>query len=196
MEIIENRRSPSVRHSSRLSCPWRLIRSGLNLEGLCTNSQCSAGGQMVIINLGFGEYDFARIILERNNQCPICKVKISPIKYALTKCRWWYVNHYSTRTFPLNIVDDKYELNDLKCEYVIIEIMPLLTNNKITSKSQVDSCPICLGNIDEQNSDAYAIILRCKHTFHRNCIDQWLQSNESMANKCPMCRVYIAERSE
>jgi hypothetical protein len=59
--------------------PWRLIHNGLNIEGLCTNSHCRAYNQMVIINLGFGEFDHSRIILQRSNKCPMCDTIISQI---------------------------------------------------------------------------------------------------------------------
>jgi len=183
----------SIIPHSHGTCPWRLINNGLNIEGLCTNFQCAAYNHMVVINLGFGEFDCARIILERKNKCPICKNKIVPTKYALHKCRWWYVNHYSTHVFPLNTVYDEYVLNDLNCEYIIMEIMPLPKNDSIHSKSQEIICPICLSNVE---NDTGTIYLRCSHTFHRTCIHRWLQSNESMANTCPMCRDYIIEINE
>ncbi len=190
MATTMNYHSPTFLNDNHISSPWRLIRKGLNIEGLCENFHCSAYNQMVVINLGFGEFDFARIILERKNKCPICREKIRPTKYALNKCRWWYVNHYSTDAFPLNTVHNTYELNDLHCEYQIIEIMPLVTNSIRISKSQEIICPICLSDIKNDNE---IINLHCSHTFHRICIDGWLQSNEYMANRCPMCRVHIAE---
>ncbi|CAF0780638.1 unnamed protein product [Rotaria sordida] len=184
-------RRQSLKYNNHQSCcPWRLKSNGLNIEGLCKNSHCPAYDQMVIINLGFGEFDFARIILERHNQCPICKNKISPIKYALHNCRWWYVNHYSTCTFPLNTVNDTYVLNNLKCEYKIMETMPLPKNYRICKDSEEIACPICLMDIENDNE---RIHLPCSHTFHRSCIYGWLQSNELMAHTCPMCREHIVE---
>jgi hypothetical protein len=191
MSTIQERHPQASTHNNHSLCPWRLIKQGLNIEGSCTNSHCSAYNQMVIINLGFGEYDFARIILQRKNQCLICKKKIHPTKYALNQCQWWYVHHYSTRTFPLNIVHDTYELNDLNCEYIVMEIMPLPLNYRRPTQSQEIICPICLINIENDNE---TIDLSCSHNFHRICINEWLQSNESMANTCPLCRKYIIER--
>jgi len=181
-------RPESFISDNHLLRPWRLISNGLNIEGLCTNFKCPAYKQMVVINLGFGEFDCARIILERKNKCPQCKHQIHPTKYALHNCRWWYVNHYSIDDFPLNTVDNKYELNDLHCEYIIMETMPLLKNDQINTKLQ--ECAICLNTIENDNE---TICLRCSHTYHRNCIRKWLQSNESMVNKCPLCRDYIAQ---
>lgn len=175
-------------HSPR---PWRVKRHGFNIEGLCRNNQCSAYNQRVIINLGIGEFDFARILLERKNCCPECKDRIHPTKYALIRCQWRYVQHYTIEEFPLNIVHDQYQWKDLPCEYIIIETMPLPVNNQLHSRGQ--ECSICLNRM-EMNYQNDLSSLRCSHTFHRTCINQWLQSKESMANCCPLCRVGIAER--
>ncbi|CAF0788031.1 unnamed protein product [Rotaria sp. Silwood1] len=190
MTTMSEDHQQSFAYNNRQSCPWRLISNGLNIEGLCENSHCPAYKQMVIINLGFGEFDFARIILERQNRCPICKTKIIPFKYALNNCRWWYVNHYSTCTFPLHTVKDTYALHNLNCEYKIMETMPLPKNYRIYKESQVIECPICLMNIEDDNERIY---LPCSHTFHRRCIYEWLKSNEFMAHTCPICREHIVE---
>ena len=42
-----------------------------------------------------------------------------------------------------------------------------------------DNCPIC---IEKMEGDK--VQLPCGHQFHKNCIDQWMQSNET----CPYCR--------
>jgi hypothetical protein len=108
MATAANYRPHSSIYPSRTSRPWRLKRNGLNIEGLCTNIQCDAYNQMVIINLGIGEFDFARIILERKNKCPECNGRVHPTKYALIRCQWRYVNHYSIREFPLHTIHDTY----------------------------------------------------------------------------------------
>jgi hypothetical protein len=190
MATVQQYTPRSFAYNDHVIRPWRLISNGLNIEGLCKNFHCEAFNQMVVINLGFGEYDFARIILERKNKCPICKDKILPIKYAFNQCQWWYVNHYSTQVYPLNTVNDTYELNDLHCEYTIVEIMALPKNHRLSTKSQEIACPICLINLENDNG---IIHLRCSHSFHRICIDEWSQSNQSMAKTCPICRTRISE---
>ncbi|KAI8853425.1 hypothetical protein BC829DRAFT_382776 [Chytridium lagenaria] len=45
-----------------------------------------------------------------------------------------------------------------------------------------EKCTICLAPYEE---DDELRILRCKHGFHSECIDQWLTSH---VNNCPMCR--------
>lgn len=51
--------------------PWRLLKSGLNLEGTCENSSCPAFSQRVVISLGFGEFSIAEELLF-HYVCPIC----------------------------------------------------------------------------------------------------------------------------
>ena len=178
----------SRQHSPR---PWRVTRHGLNIKGFCTNARCDAHSQRVVINLGIGEFDFARIILERKNKCPECFNRITPTKYTLINCQWRYVQHYSIQEFPLNTVRDNCQWKELPCEYIIIETMPLPVANRL--RSLVQECPICLSRINTENKNEISYLC-CAHVFHRTCIDQWLGSNEPMASRCPICRVYIAER--
>lgn len=46
-------------------------------------------------------------------------------------------------------------------------------------KKPIEICSICLENIDQNN-----IVTKCKHTFHINCLKNWLQKNDN----CPFCR--------
>ncbi|KAF3341454.1 RING-H2 finger protein ATL39-like protein [Carex littledalei] len=43
-------------------------------------------------------------------------------------------------------------------------------------------CTICLNDLDE--GDAVRLLPVCMHLFHRDCIDLWLEKN----NTCPVCR--------
>ena len=174
-----------------VSCEWRVIRHGFNVEGHCENENCPANESMVVINVGFGEFDLSRVVLQGNYLCPMCQWKIHPIKYGLSHCRWWFVDHYSTISYPLNQVNDHYELFDLTGDYLIIEVMPNpKTSQRIIRESADISCPICLINVA---TDGVLIELQCLHTFHRNCIENWLKTNHSMAKMCPICRQIIVE---
>ncbi|KAJ8675644.1 hypothetical protein QAD02_011430 [Eretmocerus hayati] len=52
----------------------------------------------------------------------------------------------------------------------------------------VTECSICICSLDE--STCYT--LQCKHSFHYECVKQWLVSDRS----CPICRVLITEDEE
>ena len=41
-------------------------------------------------------------------------------------------------------------------------------------------CSICL----EKISDEYQSVLKCDHTFHKECIDKWFEKS----HRCPLCR--------
>lgn len=43
-----------------------------------------------------------------------------------------------------------------------------------------EECPICLEELNSNNSK----VLVCKHSFHKLCIDTWLERK----NICPLCR--------
>lgn len=60
-----------------------------------------------------------------------------------------------------------------------------------------NDCSICLGNMDNvchpneiselNNSNESCKTMSCNHTFHTNCIDEWLKNNTT----CPNCRFTI-----
>ena len=51
------------------------------------------------------------------------------------------------------------------------------------NKLLIDCC-ICLQNLDTDKH-----FLRCAHSFHNECIKEWLKRS----NKCPICRLNIYE---
>ncbi|PIN17851.1 hypothetical protein CDL12_09486 [Handroanthus impetiginosus] len=56
-------------------------------------------------------------------------------------------------------------------------------------KQDLSECTVCLWEIREGEVGR---MLRCEHTFQRNCLDQWLRS--SIAANCPLCRRAILPR--
>ncbi|KAF9236459.1 hypothetical protein BU15DRAFT_35415, partial [Melanogaster broomeanus] len=46
----------------------------------------------------------------------------------------------------------------------------------------VDRCLICL---DDYTPEDNLRVLTCKHTFHQDCVDRWLETGR---NNCPACR--------
>ncbi|OBZ71106.1 hypothetical protein A0H81_08618 [Grifola frondosa] len=49
----------------------------------------------------------------------------------------------------------------------------------------VDRCLICL---DDYESDDELRLMSCKHAFHKDCVDKWLQVGR---NNCPACRTQL-----
>jgi hypothetical protein len=52
---------------------------------------------------------------------------------------------------------------------------------KYNTKHTQCECPICL-NFEETTEEI--VELKCKHSYHKGCISQWLQESKS----CPMCK--------
>jgi len=49
----------------------------------------------------------------------------------------------------------------------------------------LEDCPICYEKITKKTSTT----TRCKHVFHKTCLQHWTKENTS----CPMCRATINE---
>lgn len=67
---------------------WREACGGLNLEGRCTNSDCEAHGEMVIMPMSYGVFD---VLLDSNAKttcCPCCDQFVQPLTCAFSKCEW------------------------------------------------------------------------------------------------------------
>jgi hypothetical protein len=52
------------------------------------------------------------------------------------------------------------------------------------------SCAICLD--DYAHGEFIRVLPRCKHMFHKDCIDNWLSSRTS---NCPICRDQIIDKN-
>lgn len=58
-------------------------------------------------------------------------------------------------------------------------------HNSKDDNINVIKCSICIENILDKDKH----ITKCEHTFHKECIDKWLESN----NKCPYCRTELTD---
>lgn len=65
---------------------------------------------------------------------------------------------------------------------ILYEIRKRETMYKVVDTCNDFTCPIC-----RADDTAGVVEIRCRHRFHRECIDQWLDSVPS----CPMCRSAI-----
>lgn len=61
-----------------------------------------------------------------------------------------------------------------------IPIIKIRSNDNLL----LDECSICLERYDKNNK---IMNLKCRHTFHQECITKWLKDN----NTCPQCRENI-----
>ncbi|GLJ39077.1 hypothetical protein SUGI_0796560 [Cryptomeria japonica] len=73
-----------------------------------------------------------------------------------------------------------------------VQTLPTMIYSKPAGRVELD-CPICLS--DFADGEKIRVLPECNHSFHRQCIDQWLLSHSS----CPTCRRslvdFVAEKS-
>ncbi|KVH96331.1 RING-H2 finger protein ATL64-like [Cynara cardunculus var. scolymus] len=62
-----------------------------------------------------------------------------------------------------------------------------VTENSLTDPptGELVECAVCLSNIKEDEEKG---VLRCKHLFHRKCLDRCLEHRHTT---CPLCRDYL-----
>ncbi|XP_077249589.1 E3 ubiquitin-protein ligase ATL41-like [Tasmannia lanceolata] len=70
----------------------------------------------------------------------------------------------------------------------VIEKLPMFIYKR-TDESGVE-CAVCLGALEE--NEMVKVLPNCKHTFHVQCIDMWLDSHST----CPICRSGAEPRGE
>lgn len=91
---------------------WRITAPGLCLEGRCTDRDCEAEGEMVILNKGFDDYDLVLGGTE-TDRCPCCYGDVTPITCTFNNCVWRYrgkkAGESNVLTGPSTEVGDSHE---------------------------------------------------------------------------------------
>lgn len=66
-----------------------------------------------------------------------------------------------------------------------------IENHIVTNEDDIkDICRICL---DDIVVDEHIYTLKCKHSFHKKCLDEAVERNHT---KCPVCRMEIPIEKE
>jgi E3 ubiquitin-protein ligase ATL6/9/15/31/42/55 len=74
-------------------------------------------------------------------------------------------------------------------EQKVIETLPFFKFSSLKGSKQGLECTVCLSKFEDE--EILRLLPKCKHAFHMNCIDKWLESHST----CPLCR-YIVEESD
>lgn len=67
----------------------------------------------------------------------------------------------------------------------IIDSLPFFQFSNLKGSKQGLECAVCLSRFDD--TEILRLLPKCKHAFHLDCIDKWLESHSS----CPLCRQRI-----
>jgi len=112
----------------------------------------------------------------RSNISPILHVRppISPIRSL--------VRYIPPRIIQHNPYDDYMFLTQLQDVKVGLLTKNLLKNSTVKlNENETEFCVICQDDID---IDDIVRNIKCSHTFHIDCIDNWFTENK----KCPTCK--------
>lgn len=102
----------------------------------------------------------------------IRKINNSIRKLYVRPLRFTTFEVYSIETpFPEQEINQGLQSN-------ILDEIPI--SNTPLNKDQTN-CPICLGEYQDEELRH----LRCKHEFHKYCIDKWFEKHSN----CPLCNI-------
>lgn len=155
---------------------WRRCIDGLNLEGICTNTECKAYDCKIIIPLGYKSYD---LIKNPHMPCIMCRKNVSISNFITTKCNMEIVaedinNNCSKICKKIDDLPHYPEDSNDTNEYLYMTI----TCNYL-KEYETDFCPICYETLTGKTVK----VTGCGHYFCNSCIEQW----KTIKNTCPMC---------
>lgn len=64
----------------------------------------------------------------------------------------------------------------------IIESLPFFRFSSLKGSKEGLECAVCLSRFED--TEILRLLPKCRHAFHMNCIDKWLENHSS----CPLCR--------
>ena len=99
---------------------WRFVKAGLCFEGKCSNPDCKASNQMVIINMGVPvSLDIFGFDGSRPTNCPVCKKFVKPLTCAFNNCTWKHIGRRMTQNGSeiqksdwANVGDEYFRFNE------------------------------------------------------------------------------------
>ncbi|KAJ4830754.1 hypothetical protein Tsubulata_020787 [Turnera subulata] len=67
-------------------------------------------------------------------------------------------------------------------DQTVIDSLPFFRFSSLKGSKEGLECAVCISRFED--SEILRLLPKCRHAFHTNCIDQWLQHHSS----CPLCR--------
>lgn len=67
----------------------------------------------------------------------------------------------------------------------VIESLPFFRFSSLKGSRDGLECAVCLSKFDD--AEVLRLLPKCKHAFHVDCVDRWLESHST----CPLCRYRI-----
>ncbi|OIV97802.1 hypothetical protein TanjilG_12559 [Lupinus angustifolius] len=70
---------------------------------------------------------------------------------------------------------------------LVIETLPFFKFSSLKGSKEGLECTVCLSKFED--TEILRLLPKCKHAFHMNCIDKWLENHST----CPLCRYKVEE---
>lgn len=67
----------------------------------------------------------------------------------------------------------------------VVESLPFFRFSSLQGSKEGLECSVCLSKFED--IEILRLLPKCKHAFHINCVDQWLEKHSS----CPLCRCKV-----
>eukprot|EP00250_Pteridium_aquilinum_P016771 c23285_g5_i1 orf=134-1933(+) len=74
---------------------------------------------------------------------------------------------------------------DSGLDRAVVEGLPMFSFSALKGMKEGLECAVCLSRYD--NPEVLRLLPKCKHAFHMECVDKWLNSHST----CPLCRVRV-----
>lgn len=169
---------------------WRIVRSGLSLEGTCLNRSCTAYKEKVFCN------PYSEIFDMKDTEaiiCPVCKKTIVPESIGFTNCKYSYAYVKEIKETQFEMVQKqrwtyvgktfKYFQEPLSDnnKWIDMKIFIKLTEGDESEKIE-EFCGLCRNNL--QNLKFRKLL--CGHVFHNQC--------EVMMRDITMLKCYLCNK--
>ncbi|KAI9201982.1 kinase-like domain-containing protein [Polychytrium aggregatum] len=166
---------------------WRILENGLNIEGICRNTQCEAFNEWVILKLGFKDFDpFNEEHVRNLPPCPMCTQFVKPLLAVFSHCLWRFNGHKpdvdAVGSDWKEVEEDYVAFKDGNEPSHFAQWKELLLEVISADNSEDGDCAICF------EREGPKPMLVCGHRFHTGCLEMW----EMRSNVCPCCRQPIA----
>jgi hypothetical protein len=183
----------SSRKFSKSAPKWRMVCPGLNTEGYCRNSSCSAFNDLVVDSShSMGRFD----LISDECKCPQCGHVLPVLETCgFYHCQWKYSGLQKTDQGP-RVVAQKEWITSSKDKYdrfkeaskgagVTWARLVIQTRSPPAEDIQAKECGICFEPVE---CDRHATA--CRHLFHASCLAPWLNKS----NTCPTCRAQVTDK--
>ena len=173
---------------SKTAPEWRTVSVGLNIHGICLNTDCKAYKKEVICPIGIGIFD---LILDNDEiKCPVCKEKFRSISCGFRECFYTFegtklTNNNSLKKFQqekIKEIKNNYRYFDPKLSGVIewktLKIITFKDKYDCYSKDLISICFVCLESSGSLKNNHYG------HKYHDSCRNMLIPELKSFCLIC------------